>query len=55
MRQVELASGKVRRQRDFAHELFGEGSTRLGDQIYMITWRTGRGFKLSLDLQQVCL
>ncbi|EFJ43996.1 hypothetical protein VOLCADRAFT_95857 [Volvox carteri f. nagariensis] len=53
IRQVELATGTVRRQRDFPYEHFGEGSTRLGDTLYMITWRTGQGFKISLDLQQV--
>ncbi|GIL83675.1 hypothetical protein Vretimale_10360 [Volvox reticuliferus] len=53
IRQVDLTTGIVRRRWDLPYEHFGEGSTRLGDTLHMITWRSGRGFKISLDLQKV--
>ncbi|KXZ48248.1 hypothetical protein GPECTOR_29g28 [Gonium pectorale] len=52
IRQVELTTGNVRSKRDLGPEHFGEGSTRLGDSLYMITWRSGRSFKFSLDLKK---
>ncbi|KAG2441257.1 hypothetical protein HYH02_010100 [Chlamydomonas schloesseri] len=38
---------------DLASNHFGEGVTRLGDHLYMITWRTGAGFKFSVDKLQL--
>ncbi|PNG99817.1 Glutaminyl-peptide cyclotransferase, partial [Tetrabaena socialis] len=54
MRQVDLATGNVRLKRDLGSQFFGEGSTRLGDHLYMLTWKTGASFKFGLpDLSPV--
>jgi glutamine cyclotransferase len=36
MRKVELATGKVLSKRDLENQVFGEGSTRIGDTLYMV-------------------
>ena len=41
LREVELTTGKVRRQVDLPAGQFGEGATDWGDQIYSITWQDG--------------
>lgn len=38
MRIVDLPTGKVLRQLDFARKYFGEGSVILGDNLYYLTW-----------------
>lgn len=45
IRQVELSTGKVRLIKDLDNAHFGEGSTRIGDYLYMLTWRTSTAFK----------
>lgn len=49
IRKVEIETGKVVQKWDLPPQEFGEGSTILGDKIYMITWqdRVGRVFDLS--------
>jgi len=44
LRKVELKTGKVVQQIDLDSQYFGEGMTKLGDQIFMLTWRKGIGF-----------
>lgn len=44
IREVELATGRVIRKRDLAAPHFGEGIVILGDNLYQITWTTGRAF-----------
>jgi glutamine cyclotransferase len=41
IRLVHLASGSVYRSRNLPADEFGEGLTRLGDQIYQLTWKNG--------------
>lgn len=44
LRRVELETGNVLDQRDLPGRVFGEGSTRIGDEIFVLTWRAQRGF-----------
>ncbi len=43
IRKVELETGKVTQKWDLPKDEFGEGSTALGDKIFMITWQDGVG------------
>lgn len=45
LREVELATGKVRRQVDMPAGVFGEGATDWGRQVYSITWRDGIAYR----------
>lgn len=42
LRRVDLATGNVLQYAKLDRKYFGEGSTLLGDQIYMLTWTSGR-------------
>jgi glutaminyl-peptide cyclotransferase len=44
IREVELQTGRVIRRRDLAPPHFGEGIVILGDNLYQVTWTTGRAF-----------
>jgi len=44
LRRVDLESGAVLDQRDLPDEVFGEGSTRLGDEIFVLTWMAQTGY-----------
>lgn len=43
IRKVEIETGKVLQKWDLPRDEFGEGSTQLGDKIYMVTWQDGVG------------
>jgi glutamine cyclotransferase len=47
-RKVELATGKVLKQKDIATELFGEGIAELDGNIVELTWTTQLGFVYDL-------
>lgn len=49
IRKVEIETGKVLQKWDLPGDEFGEGSTMIGDRIYMITWQDniGRVFNLT--------
>lgn len=49
IRKVDLDTGKVLQKWDLPPDDFGEGTTLIGDKIYMITWQenVGRVFNLS--------
>jgi glutamine cyclotransferase len=49
IRKVELETGKVLQKWDLPRDDFGEGSTLLGDKIYMLTWRDGVGREFNAD------
>lgn len=49
VRKVELATGKVLRQRAIANEHFGEGLADVDDRLVMLTWQSGVGFVFDLD------
>jgi glutamine cyclotransferase len=44
LRRVDLESGTVEQQVNIAPPIFGEGSVRLGDEIYMLSWVSEVGF-----------
>ena len=44
LREVDLNSGSVIRQKDLDQAYFGEGITIWGNNIYQITWRSRKGF-----------
>lgn len=44
MREVDLTTGRVIRQRDLPKPHFGEGIVIFGDKIYELTWTTGKAF-----------
>ncbi|MFN0140463.1 MAG: glutaminyl-peptide cyclotransferase [Pyrinomonadaceae bacterium] len=48
IRKVEIESGKVLQKWDLPRDEFGEGSTLIGDKIYMVTWQDGVGRVLNL-------
>jgi glutaminyl-peptide cyclotransferase len=49
IRKVEIVTGKVLQKWDLPRNEFGEGTTLIGDKIYMITWQDniGRVFNLA--------
>ena len=44
LREVDPATGEVRRSVALAPEHFGEGLAVLGDHVYQLTWRSGTAF-----------
>jgi glutaminyl-peptide cyclotransferase len=42
LREVDLASGSVRREVRLPDDLFGEGLAMVGDRLIQLTWREGR-------------
>lgn len=44
LRKTDPATGKVLAKTDLPREFFGEGLTVIGDKIYQLTWKSGRGF-----------
>ncbi|MBR9826236.1 MAG: glutaminyl-peptide cyclotransferase [Alphaproteobacteria bacterium] len=44
LRRVELETGEVIQSVDLPAEIFGEGSVRLGDEIFVLSWMSQRGF-----------
>ena len=54
MRQTLVNTGQVRLKKHLDPQHFAEGSTRLGDKVYQITWKSGAGFIYrASDLTQV--
>lgn len=50
-----MYTGAVQVSTPMSNQHFGEGLTRLGDNLYQITWLTNEGFIYSVpDLKQVC-
>lgn len=49
VREVDLASGSVRRSHALPATVFGEGLTRLGDVLWVLTWRENTAFALDPD------
>ena len=49
LRKVEIATGKIVQKWDLPKEDFGEGSTLIGDKIYMVTWQQGLGRVFNLS------
>ena len=49
VREVDLESGQVVRERRLADALFGEGLAWVGDRLVQLTWRAGVGFLYDPD------
>ena len=48
LREVDLATGEVRRRIAILSEHFGEGMTIVGDRVVLLTWRSRVGFVYGL-------
>ncbi len=44
IRKVELETGKVLQKKDIDGRYFGEGITFLNDNLFFLTWQSGKGF-----------
>ena len=49
IRELDLATGKVKREVRLPAEYFGEGSTGWGKTIVSLTWKHGKGFRWDRD------
>ena len=49
LRRVTMATGRVEQSVAIDPPYFGEGSTQIGDRIYMLTWRRETGFIFDAD------
>ncbi len=49
VREVDLATGKAKREARLPAEYFGEGSTGWGKTIVSLTWKHGKGFRWDRD------
>jgi glutamine cyclotransferase len=49
IRKIELATGKVLKERGMDDDIFGEGITIFNNKIYQITYKTSRGFVYDLE------
>ncbi len=52
LREVDLATGKVLRQRTVSSQYFAEGLAILGDKAYQLTWQDNKGFVYDRDTFQ---
>ena len=48
VREVDLATGAVRRKHELPAPYFGEGIAALGGRLYQLTWRHGKAFVYDL-------
>lgn len=49
IRELDLATGKVKREAKLPAQYFGEGSTGWGKTIVSLTWKHGKGFRWDRD------
>ncbi|MCC8088098.1 MAG: glutaminyl-peptide cyclotransferase [Rikenellaceae bacterium] len=49
LRKVSLFDGNVIKYIELSPEYFGEGITMIGNKIYQLTWRHGKGFVYNMD------
>lgn len=49
LRRVDLESGVIEQIAAIDPPYFGEGSTRVGDEIFMLSWRSQTGFVFDAD------
>lgn len=47
----EWRSGRLLAKHELDERIFGEGATRVGDQFWQLSWRSGRGWIYDSDLQ----
>lgn len=49
VREVDLATGNVTQKRSNPDNDFAEGLTRIGDRLYQVTWKSGKGYSYSVN------
>ncbi|MEG1607165.1 MAG: glutaminyl-peptide cyclotransferase [Mucinivorans sp.] len=49
LRALDMATGKILRQKKLADDYFGEGLTILNGELYLLTWENQKGFIYNLD------
>lgn len=49
LRRVDLESGEVIQKTPLPQSIFGEGSTVVGDDIFVLSWREGAAFRFDED------
>lgn len=49
LRKVELKTGKVLKKFDFEDKYFGEGMTIFGNELFVLTWQSKKGFIFDLE------
>ena len=49
LRKVDPATGRVVRKRRLSDRLFAEGLALVGEELYQLTWTSGRAFVLRID------
>ncbi len=49
IREVDLETGRVLRRKSLEQKYFGEGITILGNKIFQLTWKSGKGFIYDLE------
>lgn len=49
LRRVDVATGRVEKQRALARNYFGEGIAIAGNRIYQLTWQNGLGIVYDLE------
>ncbi|MEO1136071.1 MAG: glutaminyl-peptide cyclotransferase [Pseudomonadota bacterium] len=49
LRRVDKESGEVVQKRRLPQSIFGEGSTVVGDDIFVLSWREGTAFRFDED------
>ena len=49
LRKVELKTGKILQQIDLDKAYFGEGITKFGNEIFMLSWKKGIGFVFDFE------
>ncbi len=53
LRKVDVETGAVLQMINLPAELFGEGITVLGNNLYQLTWKAGRGFVYNKDTFEI--
>ncbi|MCG3208443.1 MAG: hypothetical protein FOGNACKC_02048 [Anaerolineae bacterium] len=53
LRKVDVETGSVLQMINLPAELFGEGITVLGNRLYQLTWKAGRGFVYNKDTFEI--
>jgi glutaminyl-peptide cyclotransferase len=49
LRAVDLASGREERRREIPEPHFGEGLAKVGPELIMLTWKSGKAFRFDAE------
>jgi len=53
LRKVDYKTGVVLKQHNLPDDVFGEGLTIYGDQLYQLTWQSGFGYIYDLEFNEI--